>query len=195
MHLFKHALISVDTPISYSSISFSPCENIMIRGLFAIMMLMFHVHGIPQEKDQNLIKTTCRNTPNYQLCISTLRADPTSINEDVAGLGLIMVAAVKAKAKEAMEAIKKLKVSGPELRNALNDCSGRYKAILVGDVPEAEKALQGNPKFAENGMADSSIEAIACEQNFKKVKSPLTGLNNAMRDLSDVARAIIRNLL
>ncbi|XP_022883514.1 cell wall / vacuolar inhibitor of fructosidase 1-like [Olea europaea var. sylvestris] len=118
-----------------------------------------------------------------------------SINEDVAGLGLIMVAAVKAKAKETMKAITKLKVSRPELRIALNDCSDRYNAILVGDVPEAEQALRGNPKFAENGMADSSIEAVACEENFKKVKSPLTGFNNKMRDLSDVARAIIRNLL
>ncbi|CAA3002246.1 cell wall vacuolar inhibitor of fructosidase 1-like [Olea europaea subsp. europaea] len=167
----------------------------MMKVLFAIMMFTFHVHGIPQEKDQNLINTTCRNTPNYRLCISTLRADPTSINEDVAGLGLIMVAAVKAKAKETMKAITKLKVSRPELRIALNDCSDRYNAILVGDVPEAEQALRGNPKFAENGMADSSIEAVACEENFKKVKSPLTGFNNKMRDLSDVARAIIRNLL
>ncbi|CAI9776182.1 unnamed protein product [Fraxinus pennsylvanica] len=106
MHLFNHAPIFVDIPISYSSISFSSCENILMRGLFAIMTLMFHVHGIPQEKDQNFIETICSNTPCYQLCISTLRADPTSIKEDAVGLGLIMVAAVKAKAKETMKAIK-----------------------------------------------------------------------------------------
>lgn len=159
------------------------------------MMLMSHVHGIPQRKDENLIQTTCRNTPNYQLCISILKANPTSIKEDVAGLGLIMVAAVKSKAKQTMKAISNLKVSRPELRYALNDCSDRYNAILVGDVPVAEAALRGNPKFAENAMADSSIEAVACEQNFKKVRSPLTGFNNGMRGLADVARAIIRNLL
>ncbi|KAL2459357.1 Cell wall/vacuolar inhibitor of fructosidase 1 [Forsythia ovata] len=160
------------------------------------MLLMFHLHGIPQEKDQNLIETTCKNTPNYQLCISTLRANPGSINTDVAGLGLIMVDAVKAKAKETRNAIEKLKGSRPELGNALNECTKGYNAILEADVPEAVEALtKGNPKFAENGMADSSVEAVLCEDRFKQVTSPLTVLNNAVRDLSDVARAIIRNLL
>ncbi|KAL2470246.1 Cell wall/vacuolar inhibitor of fructosidase 1 [Abeliophyllum distichum] len=160
------------------------------------MLLLFHFYGIPQEKDQNLIETTCKNTPNYQLCISTLRAHPGSINTDIEGLGLIMVYAVKAKAIETSNAIKKLKGSQPELRNALNDCSGRYNAILEADVPEAVEALiKGDPKFAEDGMADASLEAVSCEKSFKQVISPLTVLNNAVRDLSDVARAIIRNLL
>ncbi|KAL2459358.1 Cell wall/vacuolar inhibitor of fructosidase 1 [Forsythia ovata] len=160
------------------------------------MMLMFNLYGIPQEKDQNLIETTCRNTPNYQLCISTLSANPGSINTDVTGLGLIMVDAVKTKAKETSNAIKKLKGSQPELRNALSDCAGRYNAILEADVPEAVEALiKGDPKFAEDGMADSSLEAVVCEESFKQVTSPLTVLNNAVRDLSDVARAIIRILL
>ncbi|KAL2470250.1 Cell wall/vacuolar inhibitor of fructosidase 1 [Abeliophyllum distichum] len=160
------------------------------------MMLMVHLHGIPQDKYQNLIETTCKNTPNYQLCIYTLRAHPGSINTDVEGLGLVMVYAVKAMAKEARDAIKKLKGSRPELRNALNECTKGYNAILEADVPEAVEALtKGEPKFAENGMADSSVETVLCEDRFKHGKSPLTRMNKAVRDLSDVARAIIRNLL
>ncbi|KAL2459745.1 Cell wall/vacuolar inhibitor of fructosidase 1 [Forsythia ovata] len=167
-----------------------------MRVLFATMMLMVHLHGFPQEKDQNLIETTCKNTPNYRLCIYTLRANRGSINTNVAGLGLIMVDAVKAKAKETRNAIQKLKGSRPELRNPLNECTKGYNAILEADVPEAVEALtKGDPKFAENGMADSSVETVLCEDRFKQGKSPLTRLNKAVRDLSDVARAIIRNLL
>ncbi|CAI9776183.1 unnamed protein product [Fraxinus pennsylvanica] len=140
------------------------------------MTLMFHVRGIPQEKDQNFVETICSNTPSYQLCISTLRADHTSIKEDASGLGLIMVVAMKAKAKEMMKAIKKLRAFRPNLK----------------DVWEV---LRWDPKVAANNIADSSMQAGVCKSNLNEVKSSLTGLNDAMYDLCEVAKAIIINLL
>ncbi|EYU45481.1 hypothetical protein MIMGU_mgv1a021463mg, partial [Erythranthe guttata] len=130
-------------------------------------------------KDQNLIATTCKNTPNYRLCINTLQADRGSAAADVAGLGLIMVAAVKEKSKEALSTVNKLLVkSGSNPKKALQQCRDAYKAVLEGDVPEAEQSLRGNPKFAENGMADVAVEADSCEAAFGG-KSPLTVVNKA----------------
>ncbi|KAK6146246.1 hypothetical protein DH2020_020115 [Rehmannia glutinosa] len=154
---------------------------------------MFSILGtdakISVEKDENLIETTCKNTPHYQLCINTLRADKGSSGADVAGLGLIMVEAVKAKSKEALSAIKKLQKSQPKLATPLQQCRDMYKAVVSGDVPEAEQSIRGNPKFAENGMADAAVEADDCEAAFQGVaKSPLTAVNTAARELAEVAR-------
>lgn len=145
----------LNVQISFINFTFL-VKNIKMKGLLAASMLMIHVHWIPQEKYQNPIETT--GTPHHQLCISSLH-----INADVAGLGLIMVDAMKAKDKEMSNAIKKLKGSWPELRNALNKCTDVYNAILEADVLESVEALtKGDPKFAKNGMADSSMEAVLC---------------------------------
>ncbi|KAI3459199.1 hypothetical protein Pfo_015862 [Paulownia fortunei] len=166
----------------------------------SVILLIFmnlHANAISEQKDQKLMETTCKNTPNYQLCITTLRASRGSATADVAGLGLIMVGAVKAKTKQALSAINKLSKSGnPKLSQALQQCTDAYNAVLKADVPEAVEALtKGDPKFAENGMADAAVEADSCEGGFEGAKSPLSGVNKAVRDLAVVARAIIRNLL
>ncbi|KAL0442376.1 UNVERIFIED_CONTAM: Cell wall / vacuolar inhibitor of fructosidase 1 [Sesamum latifolium] len=111
-----------------------------------------HVGLITQMKDQTLIETTCRSTSNYQLCLSTLLANPRSATADVAELGLIIVDAVKAKTETALSGIEELKWLHPELTDALEQCSNSYKAVLKADVPEAVAALtRGVPKFAEFG--------------------------------------------
>ncbi|KAL8026038.1 hypothetical protein ABFX02_14G003000 [Erythranthe guttata] len=163
-------------------------------SVFLVITLSSSVHTMAKSH-QNLIESTCKNTPIYELCIATLRADPGSDAADVAGLALIMIGAVEAKSKEALSAVKKLlKGGGGGDREALKQCKDKYKAVLEGDVPVAKRAVRGNPKFAEGGMADAKVEADDCEDAFGG-KSPLTKVNGDVRDLAVVARAIIRNLL
>ncbi|KAL6503326.1 hypothetical protein OROGR_025249 [Orobanche gracilis] len=159
---------------------------------FVLLTLTFpHTNAI-----KTLIETTCKHTTKYQLCVDTIRADPKSAGADVAGLGLIVVEAVKAKSKVALYAAKKLLRSRPELAKPLQECIDVYKAVIEADYPEAVQSIRGNPKFAENGMADVAVEADDCEGAFEGMgKSPLTAVNSAVRDLAVVARAIIRNLL
>ncbi|KAI3455876.1 hypothetical protein Pfo_012539 [Paulownia fortunei] len=162
-----------------------------------ILLTILHMHGITQLKDQTLIETTCRSTPNYQLCISTLHASPSSSTADVAGLGLIMVDAVKAKTEAALSTIHELQWLHPELTHALGACRNAYKAVLKADIPEAVAALtKGVPKFAEFGMTDAAWEAEICEGSFERVvESPLSGVNKDLHDLAAVATGIIRILL
>ncbi|GAA0140661.1 hypothetical protein LIER_35270 [Lithospermum erythrorhizon] len=140
--------------------------------------------------------TTCKNTPNYQLCVSILSKDPQSTTGDIRILGLILVDAIKSKAEETVNLINELKKTNPELMSQLNHCSVLYYAVLEADIPEAIEALtKGGPKFAENGVADAVVEAQECEMGFNGSNSPLSGANKSVREISNVAREVIRMLL
>ncbi|KAL3654621.1 hypothetical protein CASFOL_001606 [Castilleja foliolosa] len=164
--------------------------------IFILLTILDHMHGL---KDQTLIETTCKNTPHYQLCISTLHASPSSASSDVAGLGLIVVDAVKSKAEAAMSAIDELEKLHPDMTRALENCRNAYNAVLEADVPEAVAALtKGVPKFAESGMVDVAWEAEICEGGFEEAaaaESPLSGVDKDLHELAEVAVGIIRNLL
>ncbi|KAK3029624.1 hypothetical protein RJ639_037941 [Escallonia herrerae] len=163
--------------------------------ILAILTILLTIE--PTSADLGTIQSTCKRTPYYNLCVSTLQADPKSANADVTGLALIMVSVVKAKTTELVGIIRSLKGSRPDLRKALDQCDQAYSTgILVADVPVAEEALtKGNPKFAETGMNDAANEALGCEGDFKPAKSPFTDKNTALHDVSAIAAAITRLLL
>lgn len=186
-----HCLVFLHTHFPIHPSIFSSMEIVNMRRLIATIMLIFHVHGLLQEKNLSLIETTCRHTQNYKLCIHTLLANRGSIHANETGLGLIMVDAVKAKAKETLYQVYKLKAFRPKMRAALNQCTIQYKLILEIDVPVAVDSLnKGVPQYARDNMADSSLQAVFCEGNFHG-ESPITQLTNEVRDLCIVARDVI----
>ncbi|CAL1397474.1 unnamed protein product [Linum trigynum] len=69
----------------------------------------------------NLIKQTCNQTPDYNLCASTLTDDPRGPNAgDVPTHALIMIDSVKAKATSTLEEIKRLmKQTAPSLNRSM----------------------------------------------------------------------------
>ncbi|MED6169961.1 hypothetical protein PIB30_026008 [Stylosanthes scabra] len=155
---------------------------------------IIHCRTVIIPNDENLIESTCRRTPNYNVCIQSLKSNPASLGADIRGLAQIMVKVMASKANDAINIIHQLqRGSGPS--SGLTSCAGKYNAILVGDIPQATQALQGgNPKFAESAANDAANEATFCENGFGG-RSPLTTQNNAMRDVSVVTAAIVRNLL
>ncbi|KAK4374494.1 hypothetical protein RND71_005171 [Anisodus tanguticus] len=165
-----------------------------------LLFLLIFLAIILQTK-ANLVETTCKNTPNYSLCVKTLLSDKRSGKGDITTLALIMVDAIKSKANQAAITISKLRRSNPPAawKDALKNCAFSYKVILTASMPEAIEALtKGDPKFAEDGMVGSSGEAQECEDYFNGsgIKyTQLSKLNIAVHKLSDVGRAIVRNLL
>ncbi|CAH1429095.1 unnamed protein product [Lactuca virosa] len=148
--------------------------------------------------DRQFIENTCKSTPSYNLCLSILLANPKSQNANLTGLALIVVDAVKNEGVKTLQQIDALKKSLPELTAALTQCGDVYNTIMHVDVPLTINALNlGNPKFGEDGMADTIIESQTCERSFKEhgQTSPLTNMNKDMEDVANVARAIIRILL
>ncbi|KAL5541494.1 hypothetical protein UlMin_009204 [Ulmus minor] len=164
----------------------------------ALVLLLLSIFFLPisQCRATNLIQQTCKKTPNYDLCVSTLRSDSRSSNSDVVGLALIMVDFVGAKAKETMKNIKLLLNKNPgNKKKALSSCADNYRAVIEGDIPEAIQALKtGDYKFAEQGTNDVSKEADSCEDNFQG-SYPLTNMNKLVHDLASIAAAITRVLL
>ncbi|PON93147.1 Pectinesterase inhibitor domain containing protein [Trema orientale] len=146
----------------------------------------------------DLIQKTCKQTPNYDLCVSSLQSDPRSSNADVRGLALIMVDVLTAKARETLNHIHELLEQSPkpDQKQPLSCCNNYYEAILEGDVPEAIEALtKGNYKFAEQGSDDAAIEAELCEKKFASGTSPLTDMNKVVHDVAAVTAAMTRILL
>ncbi|VVA90754.1 unnamed protein product [Arabis nemorensis] len=142
-----------------------------------------------------MIDRTCKETPDFNLCVSLLNSDPRGSSADTSGLALILVDKIKVLAIKTLNEINGLHKIRPELKHALGECSRKYKTILQADVPEAIEALtKGVPKFAEDGVIDAGVEASACEEGFKG-KSPLTSLTKSMQKISSVTRAIVRMLL
>lgn len=165
-----------------------------MRNLMFVMMFLISTTRI---NGSDLVESTCKRTPNYELCVKVVSADPRAQGAaDMATLAMIMVDAVKAKSEETATMINNLQKTRPDLKTPLEECAFQYKVILTASIPEAHDALRkGNPKFAEDGVAGSSGSAQECELGFQKGQSPLTAFNTQVHDLSDVARAIIRNLL
>ena len=144
--------------------------------------------------DANLIDQTCRKTPNYNLCVSSLKSDPRSKSADVRGLALVMVNVLKTKATTTLKRINELLKKTPR-DDSLKDCHHMYLTILQADVVVANEAITlGDPKFAEESMNDAGGDAEDCEDDFKG-GSPLTQLNKDVTNVADVAAAIVRILL
>ncbi|XP_058730282.1 cell wall / vacuolar inhibitor of fructosidase 1-like [Vicia villosa] len=180
--------------------------NLKPLTLFLFLQAIFLIISIPTtysrstfpSKDEklSLIENTCRKTPNYNICIQSLKQNSGSSAADITGLAQIMVRVMKAKANEGLDKIHQLqRVRNGGARKVLSSCGDKYRAILVADIPQAVEALEkGDPKFAEDGANDAANEASYCESEFNG-KSPLTIQNNAMRDVSAVTAAMVRQLL
>ena len=148
-----------------------------------------------QPNDANLVAETCKKTPYPSACLQFLQGNPRSSSADITGLAMIMVDVIKVKTNGVLNKINQLLKGGGD-KQALNSCLSKYNAVLNADIPQAVEALKtGNPKFAESGVADASLEANFCEKGFSAGKSPLTNENNDMHTAAEVARAIVRNLL
>ncbi|KAL5065557.1 hypothetical protein RYX36_027294 [Vicia faba] len=180
--------------------------NLKPLTLFLFLLAIFLINSIPTthsrttfpSKDErlSLIENTCKKTPNYNICIQSLKENSGSSVADVTGLAQIMVKVMKAKANDGLNKIHRLqRVRNIGARKALSSCGDKYKAILVADIPQAIEALEkGDPKFAEDGANDAANEASYCESEFNG-KSALTKENNAMHDVSAVTAAMVRQLL
>ncbi|CAN0855290.1 Cell wall / vacuolar inhibitor of fructosidase 1 [Linum grandiflorum] len=148
----------------------------------------------------DLIEKTCQQTPDYDLCVSSITGDPAARNANhVDTLALIMIDVVSNKATATSQMLKEIEwlfANEPSLKDPLTACANMYRVIVDDDVSVAINAVRlGDPKFGEGAMNDAGNEADSCERGFEQGESPLTELNKAVRKVADVASAIIRVLL
>ncbi|GMI80224.1 cell wall / vacuolar inhibitor of fructosidase 1, CELL WALL / VACUOLAR INHIBITOR OF FRUCTOSIDASE 1 [Hibiscus trionum] len=145
----------------------------------------------------SLIETTCKKTPFPDLCVSTLKPNPRSVTADVSGLALIVANSVNTKASATMNQIATLlrSATDPNLKKALSGCVDSYNTIIKADIPVAIEAIEkNNPKFAVDSASDAGNEAQRCEDGFGG-KSPISGSNKMVHDLSVILQSIASLLL
>ncbi|KAM3707951.1 hypothetical protein ACB098_02G064400 [Castanea mollissima] len=170
---------------------------VLVHVVFQIIFLSSSQCARLSPNDDNLIEQTCKQTPNYNLCISSLKSDPKSATADVAGLALIMVNVLNTTTTQTLIHINSLLQSQRnEVKEALLSCVENYKiGVLTADVPVSIEALtKGNPKFADQGTQDAANESNSCEEGFSG-NSPLTVENTNINNVAKVANAIVKLLL
>ncbi|KAI3737878.1 hypothetical protein L2E82_27893 [Cichorium intybus] len=149
---------------------------------FLLLQPQFLVMG-----DRKLIENTCRITEYYDLCISTLLSNPTSLKTDLKGLTLILLGVLQDKGSETIEKIKSLNESNPEWDEPLYECYMNYNAVVKEDVPEAITGVnEGRPQISKGDMMDISIKSLACDEGFmrRSMSLPLTTLNTLIYNLA-----------
>ncbi|KAK8661847.1 hypothetical protein V6N13_091438 [Hibiscus sabdariffa] len=143
----------------------------------------------------SLTETTCKQTPFFDICISTLESDPA----DVSGLARIAADSVNAKAIVTLNQISTLlgSATDPNLKKALGGCVDYYNTINA-DIPVAVEAIEKNdPKFAVGSATDEGNEARRCEDSFggSSPDSPISGSNKVVHDLCVILQSIASLLL
>ncbi|XP_056697176.1 cell wall / vacuolar inhibitor of fructosidase 1-like [Spinacia oleracea] len=171
-----------------------------ISKALILLSIVAHLIILGHAQNTTLITQTCNQTPNYNLCVSTLTSDPkTRYANDTRHLAIIMVLHANGLSTKTQNhifgLIRNRGIAGP-VRQLLDKCYQNYSRIITNRLIETvEDLLAKRYAFAPDMMKNVQRYVNVCEGSFKKpVKSPISADNKAMFDLSGVAYAIISHL-
>ncbi|XP_065860187.1 cell wall / vacuolar inhibitor of fructosidase 1-like [Euphorbia lathyris] len=165
-----------------------------------VLLLLLHVLPflIPTES-ADLINKTCKKTPDYNLCVSTLQANSQSSNTSVEGLASMMANVTLSNATNILNYTQELinHNADTELEGRLAYCAEVYISLEQDILPQAISALaNGEFGFAKYGISEAGDEVHECEKKIpESFKPPLNDMNRIMQNLCDVCVAIINILL
>lgn len=135
-------------------------------------------------------------TPFYDLCESSLRSGAQIAATDMKALATIMANVVLGNTTDTLNYIEGLikQSRDPDMEHALANCAELYIPVVKYNIPQAIEALgKGEYGFANYAISDAAKEADACEKGFSgSMESPLTERNKLVRNLCDVAVAILK---
>ncbi|XP_056694818.1 cell wall / vacuolar inhibitor of fructosidase 1-like [Spinacia oleracea] len=171
----------------------------MERSSQALVFLSFVSQLIILVHAQNttLITQICNQTPNNNLCVSTLNSDPNTLNaNDTRDLAIIMVIHTNDMATKTQNHIVGLlrnRAIEGTMRQLLGKCYRMYFMITKDRLIETVNSLSAkNYALARDMMKDVQTSIDNCEGSFNEiVKSPISADNKAASDLSLVAYAIV----
>ncbi|XP_043717678.1 cell wall / vacuolar inhibitor of fructosidase 2 [Telopea speciosissima] len=161
--------------------------------------------------DVTLIQQTCKSTKYYDLCVSYLRSDPTSLKADTKGLAVIIVGIGMANATNTYSYL------SSQLLSSANDAATKKLLKLCSDkYSYAYDSLQASLRdlglasfdYASIHLTAASDYSNACHNAFRSLSSPppppppalaypaeLARREDALKHICDVALGIIDLLL
>ncbi|XP_050219991.1 cell wall / vacuolar inhibitor of fructosidase 1-like [Mercurialis annua] len=175
----------------------NPLISFSSTPLLLLLLLLFLLPPLIRTND--MIDKTCKKTPHYDLCISSLRSNAQNSDTDVKGLASVMANITLFNATETLHYLLQLinRNTDAELERQLTYCAEAYIPIVDYILPQAIDAiLNCQFGFAKYGIAYAENEARACEDKISgSVKLDFVEMNRVMQKLCDICVAIINILL
>ncbi|KAL5996234.1 hypothetical protein ACLOJK_026308 [Asimina triloba] len=147
----------------------------------------------------SFIRSTCKKTQHYDICVAALESDPRSSAADLQVYAQILIELTLANATNTYSFISKLVNETDDddvLRMCLYDCSAVYD-IGINHLRDALMFL-GLREHVEVGKlaGEAGDEGVECENFFKtpplpKSPSPLTSRNEMLEALSSISKSIV----
>lgn len=153
----------------------------------------------PQVASVDLIVDTCKKTLHNDLCLATLKSDPSSQHADLKGLARIALKAANKSASDAMHLITSLQEGSTDhyVEQRLLACTEHYQDAIE-QVDDSFGALESNGYSDLNTwMTAAMSDAEACEDEFNDEpghQSPLTGQNDDFNKICSIGIAIAKLL-
>ena len=152
--------------------------------------------------DAGLIQKTCKTTKYYDLCVSSLKSDPTSVNSDTKGLAMIMVGVGMANATATSTFLSSQLLSTTNdtiLKKVLKECSDKYD--------HARDALQASVQDFDSELYDYAYMHVmaardypnACHNAFRRYPGliypqEIARREDGLKHICDVVLGIIDHL-
>ncbi|KAD2392756.1 hypothetical protein R6Q59_012486 [Mikania micrantha] len=154
--------------------------------------------------DMILIQKTCKTTKFYDLCVSSLESDSTSLGADTKGLAIIMARfamfnATNTNSLLSSNVFVKKMTNDSLMKKALKQCADRYLAAgnsLQDSVKELDSEMYD---YAHMHVMAAADYANSCHNAFKRYPNlvyppEIAAREEGLKHICDVAMGIIDNL-
>ncbi|KAG9459461.1 hypothetical protein H6P81_003969 [Aristolochia fimbriata] len=158
------------------------CRNSYFLLLLALFIISQAHTMLASDTEAGLgyIQFTCKNTSEYDLCVSTLQSDPTSMTADLKGLLTNVLRATTAYGADVATKVTELSKTDqdPFLMQCYTDCSERY-IDAVDQIDDSVAALDSKGFDDVVAWVNAAIADVqTCEAGF--LQKP--GYTSAIKD-------------
>lgn len=157
----------------------------------------------------DLISRTCESTKFPNLCVSSLKSDPTSPNADTKGLAMIMVGIGMANATATSSYLysqsqnlnnQTTSSKAVMMRKVVRECSDKYLHASNALQDSLQDLAEENYDYAFMHISAAADYPNACHNGFKRIKgllaypSELARRENGLKHICDVVSGIVNQL-
>ncbi|XP_030495988.2 cell wall / vacuolar inhibitor of fructosidase 2 [Cannabis sativa] len=167
---------------------------------FFILILIVSIAGA---HSNDSIDKTCKTTKYYDLCVSSLKSDPTSKNKDVKGLATIMIGIGMANSTATSSYLSSQLLSAygndVAMKKVLKECADKYGFAADALQSSAQDLVAENFDYAYLHVTAAEDYPNACRNAFRRFPGlayppELARREEGLKRICDVVLGIIDNL-
>ena len=171
--------------------------------LLFLFLLTLPFHHLFTTADSNFIQKTCKTTKFYDLCVSSLKSDPTSQNADVKGLATIMIgigiANSTATSSYLSSQLPSAAANDVVLKKVLKECADKYGFAADALQSSAQDLAAESFDYAYLHVTAAEDYPNACHNAFRRFPGlayppELARREDGLKRICDVVLGIIDNI-